>query len=297
MFSWIEIMRLSNAPTVASNVLAGIAVGMLFRLSGMATPWDTALMLIAGTLLVYVAGMVLNDACDADTDSSERPGRPIPSGRVSRGGALLVGLVFLAAGTALLAWVGQGTMVYALVLGASVLVYDTLHRVVPMSWLLLALCRALVVVIAARAISPGTEWPLLAWVAGSLFAYVGALSIAARDEVRGLRQVSRAAARLVPLLTLLPVGVFFFDIPRDHTTAGVIAVGVLLLVAMPAAVIATRQAVRGRGGVPHAVGGWIGTIPLMDAAVCFILGRPWLGLTCVGLWGLSGAMRTRIHAS
>jgi 4-hydroxybenzoate polyprenyltransferase len=297
MFPWIEIMRLSNAPTVASNVLAGIAVGMLFRLSGLATPWDTALMLIAGTLLVYVAGMVLNDVCDADADSSERPGRPIPSGRISRGSALLVGVVLLLAGTTLLTLVGQGILTYAVALGVSVLLYDTLHRMLPLSWLLLALCRALIVVIAARAISPGTEWPLLAWVAGSLFAYVAALSIAARDEVRGLRQVSRGAARIVPLLTLLPAGVFFFDIPREHTTAGVIAMGVLLLVAMPSALIATRQAVRGRGGVPYAVGGWIGTIPLMDAAVCFMLGRPWLGLTCVGLWGVSGAMRTRIHAS
>ena len=33
---------------------------------------------------LYAAGMVLNDAFDAELDARERPERPIPSGRISR---------------------------------------------------------------------------------------------------------------------------------------------------------------------------------------------------------------------
>lgn len=305
MFSWIEIMRLSNAPTIVSNVLAGIAIGMLYRLGGFesrwdearAAPWSTAFMLLAGAVLVYVAGMILNDAFDARVDATERPGRPIPSGRISHGTARAVGLIMLVGGTTLLACAGPLTAPWAILLGATVLLYDTLHRQIPLPWLLLALCRALVIVIAALAISQGTEWSLLGWVAGSLFMYVACFSIAAREEVRGLHEAARMAARVTPALTLLPLGVWFFDIPRDQPVLAVLSAGVLLVVAVPAAVLSTRQALRGRTGIPIAVGGWIGNIALLDAAVCLMVGRPWLGLACVGLWGLAGAMRPRIAAS
>jgi hypothetical protein len=49
--------------------------------------------------------------------------------------------------------------------------------------------------------------------------------------------------------------------------------------------------------VPVAVGIWIGAIPFIDAAPCFLLGRPFLGLACLGLWGVAGALRPRVAAS
>jgi hypothetical protein len=52
-----------------------------------------------------------------------------------------------------------------------------------------------------------------------------------------------------------------------------------------------------RFAVPAAVGSWIGAIPLVDAATCFLLGRPLLGLLCLGLWGMAGALRPRFAAS
>ena len=78
--AWLELMRAGNAPTVVSNVLAGIAIGLQARLSDAPVPWGTAALLLSGTVLVYVAGMVLNDAFDARIDARERPRRPIPSG-------------------------------------------------------------------------------------------------------------------------------------------------------------------------------------------------------------------------
>ena len=41
--------------------------------------------LVASSSCLYLAGMALNDYADRDVDAVERPGRPIPSGRVSPG--------------------------------------------------------------------------------------------------------------------------------------------------------------------------------------------------------------------
>src|SRR5882762_7455244 len=64
--------RVSNLPTVWSNCLAG------WLLSGGGAWGNFALLGIAATCL-YLGGMYLNDAFDAQFDEQHRPERPIPS--------------------------------------------------------------------------------------------------------------------------------------------------------------------------------------------------------------------------
>ena len=52
-----------------------------------------------------------------------------------------------------------------------------------------------------------------------------------------------------------------------------------------------------RFAVPAGVSIWIGAIPAIDAATCFLIGRPLLGLLCIGLWGMAGALRPRYAGS
>ena len=57
--------------------------------------------LVASSSCLYLAGMALNDYADRDVDAVERPGRPIPSGRVSPEFALgLAGALTAGAGAA-----------------------------------------------------------------------------------------------------------------------------------------------------------------------------------------------------
>ena len=57
--------------------------------------------LVAASSCLYLAGMALNDYADREVDAVERPGRPIPSGRVSPGFALgLAGALTAGAGRA-----------------------------------------------------------------------------------------------------------------------------------------------------------------------------------------------------
>lgn len=297
--SWLELMRISNAPTVLSNVLAGIAVGLHARLSDIAMPFGTAVAVGLGTVLVYSAGMVLNDAFDARIDARERPSRPIPSGRIAAASATFVGITMLLVGLGMMAFASTATLPWVITLGACVLAYDVLHAFLPGSFLVMAACRGLVPVIAAFATSSGTEWPLLWWVAGGSFAYVAAVGLAAKNEVRGFGTVARAASWVLPVAACAPLGMWFVEgvAPEGAflVTAGVGAMAVAVLSVTAGIRVATNGAFRFT--VPAAVGIWLGAIPAIDAATCLLLGKPLLALLCVGLWGMAGALRPRYAAS
>lgn len=297
--AWLELMRVSNAPTVITNVLAGIAVGLQARLADIPLPLGTTFLVLAGVVIVYLAGMVLNDALDARIDARERPGRPIPSGRISEVRARFVGLVMLLVGTAMLATASDATFWWAIALAAFVLLYDLLHALVPGGYLLLAACRALVPVIAALATSVGTERPLLHWVAGGTFAYVAAVSMAARDEVRGFGRIARLGSWLLPFAACAPLGMWFAEGVRPESAFQVTLGVASVALAVTTVIAGIRRASIGaaRYSVPVAVGTWLGAIPLIDAATCFLLGRPFLGLVCIGLWGVAGVLRPRFAAS
>ena len=68
--------------SVPGDVLVGAAA------SGQVRDVPRAAGLAAASSCLYLAGMALNDYADRDVDAVERPGRPIPSGRVTPGFAL-----------------------------------------------------------------------------------------------------------------------------------------------------------------------------------------------------------------
>src|SRR6266850_970558 len=74
---YLRLGRISNLPTVWTNVLAGTLLT--------SQPLDSLALgiLLPCLSLFYVGGMYLNDAFDRGIDARERPERPIPSGLVS----------------------------------------------------------------------------------------------------------------------------------------------------------------------------------------------------------------------
>ena len=91
MPAYIQLLRPSNA------LVAGIAaiVGYLMA-TGTVVPGT--LLLLAIVFLVTGAGNAINDYYDAAIDRVNRPDRPIPSGRVRKGGAMTFSLVLFGAG-------------------------------------------------------------------------------------------------------------------------------------------------------------------------------------------------------
>ncbi len=159
----LKLGRVSNLPTVWSNVLTGVALG------GSAAMDCRLLLLVVSLSLFYVGGMFLNDAFDHGFDAKARPERPIPSGQVSAGQVHAFGFGMMGIALALLAWVGyryapltQWRPVAAgLALAAAIVFYNWHHKNNPLSPLVMGLCRTLVYLTAALAVSAVVPRPVI----------------------------------------------------------------------------------------------------------------------------------------
>ena len=217
--SYMLLARVSNLPTVWTNVAAGVLV------SGGRLEWRALLGLMAGVSLLYVAGMFLNDAFDHAIDAAVRPGRPIPAGDVPRIEAFVVGELLLGTGELLLALSGEtlAAAAWGLLLGAAILYYDYRHKRDALGPLVMGLCRGLVYLVAASAAAGISAGVLLA--AGVMTAYVTALTLVAK-------RIGRRGRIVVPLLI---AGISIVDalivVPVAPAAAPWLAAGFLLTLA------------------------------------------------------------------
>jgi len=169
-----KLGRVSNLPTVWSNVFAGVALG------GAAIAPAGVFILVLAMSLVYTAGMFFNDFFDEDFDREQRPGRPLPAGETDSGSVrfwamamLLVALLLLGINVSFAAIETWYPLIAGALLCALVLLYDAWHKANPLGPLLMGLCRGMVYVSAALYVSPQFSPPLViatacltAWVLG-----------------------------------------------------------------------------------------------------------------------------------
>ena len=113
----LRLGRVSNLPTVWTNVIAGATIA-----NTAATVADIATVGLAMTAF-YVGGMYLNDFFDREIDARERPGRPIHAGDIRAAAVSTIGFALLAAGVALLAPFGLFTAIWGLALARSRMVW------------------------------------------------------------------------------------------------------------------------------------------------------------------------------
>jgi 4-hydroxybenzoate polyprenyltransferase len=246
----LRLGRVSNLPTVWTNVLAGTVLA-----GGNWQNWRVGLVLLAVSLL-YVGGMYLNDYFDRAIDARERPERPIPACEISASLVAAIGFGQLAGGILVLAPSGLMAAATGVVLGAVIVGYDLFHKGNLLSPMLMGGCRALVYCSAAVATVGGVP-TFVVWAALALMAYVVGLTYAARQE--SLDKLSS----LWPLVLLSAPMVLVLGV-LDH---GVDAVAVYMLLAAwtsCALYLLARRPVP--GSVSRAVGWLIAGISLVDAA-------------------------------
>lgn len=180
--SFLQLCRAPNVFTAAADVL----MGYLFTHTDL-EPWAVSLLLIAASCLFYTAGMVLNDVFDFEIDARERPGRPLPSGRISARLATWLGAELLLVGGAL-AWLAssfsgqyRGGLV-AMALVAAVLLYDRWLKRTPLGPLGMGACRFLNVLLGMSAAeSPWATGHFL--VAAGIGVFIVGVTWFARTEV------------------------------------------------------------------------------------------------------------------
>jgi 4-hydroxybenzoate polyprenyltransferase len=254
--------RVSNLPTVWSNCLAGWWLGG----GGSSLQWTW---LCFAVTLLYLGGMYLNDAFDANFDRQNRRSRPIPSGAISETETWQWGFSLLALGAAGLIWMGTTTAVLTLLLTSCILFYNLIHKWAGASPVLLGACRLLVYLVSASVARQGVTGNVL-WCGLALGSYVMGLSWLAREENgRGPAPYWPALFLAAPLLL---AGLSDDGVTRQTGNLLSLVLAVWMLWAV-------RHAFwRAEPKVGYAVARLLAGITLVDLLAVADLTQPWIGL-------------------
>ena len=219
-----ELIRAPAALSVPGDVIAGAAA------AGALGP-GTAELSAAGVCL-YLSGMAANDWADRDLDATERPGRPIPSGRVTPGTALGIATGLSVAGLALAALAGgRRALAVAAALTGTAWCYDLKLKDTAAGPAAMAACRGLDVLLGAS--TQPAAWRRAVGPALTVAAHTYTVTALSRREVTG-------GSRLLPGVTL----------------AGTAGVAVAAATATPV-IPATAATLTPRSGlVPAGLAGW-----------------------------------------
>jgi len=265
---YLKLGRVSNLPTVWTNVLAGVV------LAG-GRPEPRLLVLLWSALsCFYVGGMFLNDAFDRGLDARERPERPIPSGQIGAAEVYGAGYLLLAAGILLLAaeaflfggrrsWAPAGA---GAVLAGSIVLYDAWHKGNPLGPLLMGLCRMLVYAIAALSVAPGLKAPVIGAAVVLLAYLIGLTAVAKQENLRELRNLWPLPFLFAPFLYAAPLAV-------GSPAGAALYAGFLAWVSSAIFLLIGRRKEIGRAVVRFIAG-----ISLLDALLIAGAGRPAIAL-------------------
>jgi 4-hydroxybenzoate polyprenyltransferase len=201
--AWMQLLRLPNVFTAAADITMGYLVT---HPHGELQPYLYYGLLVAASCFMYLSGMVLNDVFDAKVDARERPERPIPSGRVSRGAAKVVGWGLWTSGLCLawyLSWVANDWRPGAVAsfLAACIVMYDYNLKHSRFAPVVMGECRFLNVLLGMSLLFvPWGKFELL--LAAGIGIYVVGVTIFARTDA----QVS-ARSRLIAGFMVLVAGI------------------------------------------------------------------------------------------
>jgi len=263
----LKLGRVSNLPTVWTNVLAGTVLA-----GGAGLSAQTGIVALAMSLF-YVGGMFLNDYCDRDVDARERPSRPIPAGEISPRTVAVIASALLAAGIALVAAFGMAAAIAGVALALAIVGYDRFHNHNPLAPVVMGVCRALVYCAASAAAIGGVS-TALGTAAAAILAFTAGLTYAARQE--SLDQIGN----LWPLLLLAVPMIVAVPALAHGMLAALVYAGLAVCVCYAIYLLARRPVPQ---SVPRAVGCLIAGISLVDAALLASAGAvPLALLACAG---------------
>lgn len=186
LMGFARLARPANLPTAASDILAGIAIGLYLQnidaLPFVEENIGSVLALLFSSIFLYAGGVVFNDVFDAELDAVERPERAIPSGLIPLRQAIVWGIFLLTMGV-LLAFVCNalsGSIAIALTI--AIVTYDAYFKkhgfLGPLN---MGICRGLNLLLGMSILGLVSHW----WVSIVPVIYIFAITLISRGEVHG----------------------------------------------------------------------------------------------------------------
>lgn len=273
----IKLGRVSNLPTIWTNVLAGAALASLWP------GYGTFLLLITSISIFYISGMFLNDAFDVNHDTLFRPDRPIPSGDAKQSQVFIAGFVGLFLGVGILFLLSQFTThrsplawLLGILLAGVIVLYDWKHKDNPAAPFAMGFARGLVYLIAASGAAQFLT-PKIFLGALALTCYVIGLTMIAKQETLAkLQNLWMMIFLMIPLFFLAP------DAIANNTA------GFFTLVFLGWTLISLFWLMQTKfRSVGRAVVSLIAGICLFDAAVLSGNGHPTAAIAAVALFAIT----------
>lgn len=254
-----KLGRVSNLPTVWSNVLAGYVLA-----GGQLAPRPLVLLGLMGSAF-YIGGMFLNDVFDVEYDLRERPERPIPAGEVERDEVLRWAAALIAGGLWLAWQLGLAVLLAALATVAFIVLYNRNHKGNPAAPVLMAMCRVGLYACAGAAAGTTTDpgsFGALGLGALVLAGYVLGLTYAARYED------SSALVRVGPLVGIAGPLAVYGSVFLQGPLGVALVVGFGLWLARALRLVRGQQPGSIRSGVIALIAGiaWVDALALASVA-------------------------------
>lgn len=183
---YLQLMRPANLVTAIADILAGLSLAK-FIFSTDILSIQTIILLSISTIGLYGGGVVFNDIFDAELDAIERPERAIPSGKVTKQNATILGVLLLIIGIVCASVVSFESMIIAFAIAILALVYDKFGKyhafLGPIN---MGLCRGgnLLLGMSVMMSSLQEFW----WIGIIPVLYIAAITMISRGEVHGGNQ-------------------------------------------------------------------------------------------------------------
>lgn len=173
--SYLQLVRIPGIFTAFTNILLGFFIVQHTNIN-----WISLGPLLTTSGFLFLAGMALNDYFDYNIDKKESSNRPLPSGKISRKTALLIGLGSLLFANAAASFVGLESLVVSLIMTILILTYDIKSKKnIALGIINLSSIRFLNVILGATVIAFTSE---VIWFAVPIAIFVAGISILAKTE-------------------------------------------------------------------------------------------------------------------
>jgi 4-hydroxybenzoate polyprenyltransferase len=201
---YLQLVRLPGIFTAFSNVLIGYFFSFSFNSEIIFLPY-----LLATSGMLFCSGMIFNDYFDYNLDKKERSFRPLPSGKISKHNALLIGFIFLILANISASFLGFDSLIISLILSCIILFYNLKLKSISFLGILnLSLIRMLNILFGFSII--GISFEFIQYLL-PLGIFVVGISILAKNEIKSNLVIYKKLNKIIIIITIASVSILVIN--------------------------------------------------------------------------------------
>ena len=197
---YLQLVRLPGIFTAFSNVLIGYFFSFSFNSEVIFLPY-----LLATSGMLFCSGMIFNDYFDYNLDKKERSFRPLPSGKISKQNALLIGFIFLILANISACFLGFHSLIISLILSCMILFYNLKLKSISFLGILnLSVIRMLNILLGFSIIGISFEFIQYLFPLGI---FIVGISILAKNEIKSNLVIYKKLNKIIIIITITSVSI------------------------------------------------------------------------------------------